>query len=60
MTDANLMDADCIHGIVWYECRVCEALLDEGQQQEAAKFLRDKGWTVIPPNVGGMARVHEP
>lgn len=23
MTDAWLMDADCIHGIAWYECDEC-------------------------------------
>lgn len=23
MTDAWLMEADCIHGIVWYECAEC-------------------------------------
>jgi hypothetical protein len=26
MTDANLMDADCVHGIAWYDCKECEAL----------------------------------
>lgn len=24
MTDAYLMDADCIHGIPWHECEDCE------------------------------------
>lgn len=24
MTDAYLMDADCIHGVPWYECDECE------------------------------------
>ena len=24
MTDSNLMDANCIHGVVWYECEECE------------------------------------
>ena len=23
MTDANLMEANCIHGNVWYECNTC-------------------------------------
>lgn len=23
MTDANLMDADCIHGVVWWDCAEC-------------------------------------
>jgi hypothetical protein len=23
VTDANLMDADCIHGVPWYECEEC-------------------------------------
>ena len=26
MTDANLMDANCIHGVVWYDCDECEQL----------------------------------
>lgn len=25
MTDPQLMDADCIHGVAWYECRRCES-----------------------------------
>lgn len=28
MTDAHLMDADCIHGYVWWGCQICE---DEAQ-----------------------------
>jgi len=27
VTDAHLMDADCIHGKTWWECDECEALL---------------------------------
>jgi hypothetical protein len=23
MTDANLMDADCVHGVTWYDCSEC-------------------------------------
>ena len=23
MTDGHLMDADCIHGVAWYECQEC-------------------------------------
>lgn len=23
MTDAALMDADCVHGVPWYECDQC-------------------------------------
>ena len=23
MTDAHLMDADCIHNVVWHECKQC-------------------------------------
>lgn len=26
MTDANLMDADCLHGNVWYECEICDRI----------------------------------
>lgn len=25
MTDANLMEADCTHGITWYDCKECGA-----------------------------------
>lgn len=28
MTDADLMDADCIHGIAWYECKECELAMN--------------------------------
>lgn len=23
MTDSNLMEANCIHGVVWFECEKC-------------------------------------
>ena len=23
MTDGHLMDADCVHGVAWYECNDC-------------------------------------
>ena len=59
MTDSHLMDADCIHGVVWFECATCLHEMAEIQEQEAAAFLRERGWTVIPPNVGGIARVYE-
>lgn len=33
MSDANLMDADCIHGETWWDCKTCDdelmALPDE-------------------------------
>jgi len=32
MTDAYLMDADCIHGNVWYECPEC---FDEPKEEQA-------------------------
>lgn len=28
MTDANLMDADCIHGNTWWECPTCEEMTE--------------------------------
>ena len=28
MTDARLMEAPCIHGVVWYECRECGQMPD--------------------------------
>jgi len=31
MTDAALMDAECIHGVVWYECLEC---IPEDQPEE--------------------------
>jgi hypothetical protein len=32
MTDANLMDAHCIHGVPWYECEQC---IDERETADA-------------------------
>jgi len=29
MTDANLMDADCVHEVTWWECPLCQAEIDE-------------------------------
>lgn len=29
MTDASLMDANCIHGVVWFECKKCFENYDE-------------------------------
>jgi hypothetical protein len=28
MTDGWLMEADCIHGVAWYECQACGDELD--------------------------------
>lgn len=25
MTDAHLMDAECVHGVAWHECKTCIA-----------------------------------
>lgn len=52
MTDARLMEADCIHGIVWYECADCCAYLDEtvrapGEVNEAEKPLVDNPVTPL-------------
>lgn len=33
MTDANLMDANCVHGVVWYECDQCEDPTEEEMAQ---------------------------
>lgn len=35
MTDANLMDAVCIHGNVWYECTEVECVVTEKDIQMA-------------------------
>lgn len=24
MTDGSLMDADCVHGVVWWDCDECD------------------------------------
>lgn len=29
MTDAHLMDADCVHGVTWWECETCGRELGE-------------------------------
>lgn len=38
MTDANLMDALCVHGNVWYECPPCD---EETKKQFAEDELKD-------------------
>lgn len=43
MTDAYLMDAECIHGEVWYECKTCEKELIERINRDEA--LR----SIVPP-----------
>jgi ribosomal protein S27AE len=38
VTDGRLMDADCVHGVTWYECAECEradlqaAMPDPGEE----------------------------
>lgn len=39
MTDGHLMDAECIHGNVWFECEVC----DELDQAEVCPDCRGAG-----------------
>lgn len=47
MTDANLMDADCVHGITWYDCAVCtqphrrtwDAIWEDVASQVASRSL---------------------
>lgn len=38
MTDANLMEADCIHGVTWYDCPEC-ANLGLGDEWDEAAFV---------------------
>jgi hypothetical protein len=50
MTDANLMDANCIHGEVWYECKKCEADMNAFMEEaavrdEALRSLAAEGYT---------------
>lgn len=42
MTDANLMDAECIHGNVWYDCHECEKETQEyfGSLHETIDFSK--------------------
>lgn len=37
MTDAYLMEADCIHGTTWYECKTCEKEMAEDLTKLEAK-----------------------
>jgi hypothetical protein len=34
MTDAWLMEAECIHGVVWYDCEECPQYGDDESEQE--------------------------
>lgn len=33
MTDANLMDADCVHGNTWWECPECDAADEQAEAE---------------------------
>jgi hypothetical protein len=33
MTDIDLMEADCVHGKVWYECKECDKAMLNDQEQ---------------------------
>jgi hypothetical protein len=46
MTDTNLMEADCVHGIVWYECSECMTYEPPPLPPHPAKFT-DKILEVI-------------
>lgn len=37
MTDANLMDAKCVHGFIWDECIYCEEVT--GLQMECSRLV---------------------
>lgn len=37
MTDAHLMDADCVHGTVWFECVPCTAAMEADLNQLAGQ-----------------------
>ena len=34
MTDANLMDAECVHGIIWWDCSECEVMPNVFEREE--------------------------
>lgn len=44
MTDANLMDADCIHGNVWYDCTVCKQDLPGFEGYKLPENFEIKGY----------------
>jgi hypothetical protein len=53
MTDSHLMDADCVHGNVWYECPLCDAedakYFDEELKKELQEF-DDRLKNIIAPD----------
>jgi hypothetical protein len=46
MTDGYLMDADCIHGVAWYECKACLAI---GQRKADAREFGSMMAAVLNP-----------
>ena len=46
MTDANLMDANCVHGVVWYECNTCD------QNKTALERWPNHGMTRVHSEMG--------
>lgn len=46
MTEAWLMEADCIHGVTWYECDACEReLRDLGAEAASSPVVITEVWT---------------
>jgi hypothetical protein len=39
MTDGFLMDAECEHGVAWYECETCEALATLEAERDAEEMI---------------------
>jgi hypothetical protein len=38
MTDANLMDANCIHGVAWYDCDECGLEMAEFMERAVEEY----------------------
>jgi hypothetical protein len=47
MTDADLMDANCTHGLTWWECKECEredlAMIEREARAAILASITDEG-----------------
>lgn len=63
MTDGYLMEADCIHGEVWFECAACSAEIDLGPRfpecyVPMARYVAVDAWGHLMMEVCAEMRRH--
>jgi hypothetical protein len=57
MTDAHLMDAPCVHGVVWFECEECDQGPDGFTEIQPAPWEVD---FIISTQANAKTLIHPP